>query len=195
MFGPAAGDIRSIVMPRRGCPATGPSASGASAEITTSGRGGSIRYREGETTAAFDWEFAASPAMALIFGPTAAVWDLRYPWAAGRQAEIYAFVGAEAVRQKAAEARFEVDLERGTISVLEGPRPKPVSAVARTKHSAAHSPHTAAYSRFLAGVVAVWQEWGEDETYDVAAIAEMTADERGEIFALLANREATWREV
>ena len=84
-------------MPRPDSRATGPSAPGT-VEITQSGRGGSITYREGENTVAFDWEFGASPAIALIFGPTAQAWDRQYPWAAGRQAEIYDFVGAEAVR-------------------------------------------------------------------------------------------------
>src|SRR5215470_11768716 len=106
-------------MPRQDPRATGPSTPGATVEIATSGRGGSITYREGENTATFDWEFGASPAIALIFGATAEVWDRRYPWAAGRQAEIYDVVAAEAVRQQAEGARFEVDLESGTISVLE----------------------------------------------------------------------------
>jgi hypothetical protein len=168
---------------------------GSTVEIATSGRGGSIFYREGENTAAFDWEFGASPAIALIFGPTAQTWDRQHPWAAGRQAEIYDLVGAEAVRQKAAEARFDVDLESGTISVLEDPRAKGTSAVARVEAGLRPTKHTAAYSRFLTSVVPAWQEWGEDETYDVAAIAEMTAAERSEIVALLADREPTWREI
>src|SRR5262245_5096018 len=106
-------------MPRPDARTTGPSAP-ATVEITQSGRGGSISYREGGNTAVFDWEFGASPAIALIFGPTAQAWDRQHPWAAGRQAEIYHFVGAEAVRQQAEGARFEVDLDGGTISVLEG---------------------------------------------------------------------------
>ncbi len=175
-------------MPRRDPRATGPSAPGATVEIATSGRGGSIHYREGGNTAAFDWEFAASPAIALIFGPTAQAWDQQYPWAAGRQAEIYDFVGAEVVRQKAEGARCEVDLESGTISVIQDSRAQGLPAVARVRHTAAHS-------RFLASVVPVWQQWGEDETYDLAAIAGMTAAERGEIVATLADREPTWREV
>src|SRR5215813_8492461 len=93
--------------------------SGATVEITQSGRGGSITYREGGNAVGFEWEFGASPAIALIFGAAAEVWDRRYPWAAGRQAEIYDVVGAEAVRQQAEGAQFEVDLERGTVSILE----------------------------------------------------------------------------
>lgn len=175
-------------MPRPDSRATGPSAPGT-VDIARSGRGGSITYREGENAAAFDWEFGASPAIALIFGPTAQAWDRQYPWAAGRQAAIYDFVGAEAVRQQAEGARFEVDLDSGTISVLEGAyAPGTAAAATRPKH-------TAAYARFLASVVPAWQEWGENQTYDVAAIAEMTAAERGEVVALLAGREPTWREI
>src|SRR5262245_17697429 len=100
---PPSPDSGSIAMPRPDSQAAGPSAFGA-VEIAQSGRGGSIAYREGANTVAFDWEFGASPAIALIFGPAAQTWDRHYPWAAGRQAEIYDVVGAEAVRQKAPDA-------------------------------------------------------------------------------------------
>ncbi|HUL08377.1 MAG TPA: hypothetical protein VLV76_18775 [Candidatus Acidoferrum sp.] len=175
-------------MPRRESRATGRRPLGASVEITQSGRGGSITYREGANAAGFDWEFGASPAIALIFGPTAEVWDRRYPWAAGRQAEICDFVASEAVRQQANGAHFEVDLESGTISVLERTH-------AKSRPEGARATHTAAYARFIAGIVPPWQEWREDQAYDVAAIAEMTAAERAEIAGLLAERPPTWREV
>ena len=51
--------------------------------ISTSGRGGSVYYREGDNTAVFDWEFGAPPALALIFGANAEAWDRRYPWRLG----------------------------------------------------------------------------------------------------------------
>jgi len=175
-------------MPRRETRATGPRPRDVAVDITQSGRGGSITYREGGNAAAFDWEFGASPAIALIVGPTAEVWDRRYPWAAGRQAEIYDFVASEAARQQAEGAQFEVDLESGTISVLE-------RAHAESRSEGARATHTAAYARFIASMVPPWQEWREDQTYDVAAIAEMTAAERAEIAGLLAEHPPTWREV
>jgi hypothetical protein len=89
----------------------------ASVEITAEGRGGSVDYREGELRIAFSWEFAEAPAIALVFGPRAAAWNRSYPWAADRQAEIYRFVGAEVVRQRAAGYAFDVDLDRGIIEV------------------------------------------------------------------------------
>ena len=87
-------------------------------DISTSGRGGSIYYREGEQRIAFDWEFALPPAIVLIVGPKSDGWDSAYPWASGRRAEIFDFVGAEVVRQQVAGGGFEVDLESGVIEVL-----------------------------------------------------------------------------
>jgi hypothetical protein len=86
-------------------------------EITENGRSGSIYYREGSNTVRFYWEFAASPALALVFGDGAKDWALRHPWAADRQAAIYDFVGGEIVRQKAPRARCKIDLDGGFITV------------------------------------------------------------------------------
>ena len=90
----------------------------ASVEITQSGRGGSIIYREGDDEIRFDWEFAMEPALALLWGPTQAQWDAQFPWAAGRQSTIYDFVGREVVRQKAPDRTFECDLDSGTLEIL-----------------------------------------------------------------------------
>jgi hypothetical protein len=87
-------------------------------EITTSGRGGSYTYREGAHSIAFDMEFGMAPELALAWGPKRAEWDARYPWAIGRQAAIYAFVGAEVVRQKAPGGAAEFDLELGHLTIL-----------------------------------------------------------------------------
>ena len=87
-------------------------------DISTTGRGGGITYREGERTIPFDWEFGMSPALALVWGPTRADWDTRYPWASGRQASIYERVGEEVVRQKAPDGGFEYDLDLGHLTIL-----------------------------------------------------------------------------
>jgi len=89
-----------------------------SVEISTSGRGGTIYYREGAEEVTFDWEFACSPALALLFGARAEHWDARYTWAAGRQQEIFQFVAEEVARQKASGHLFELDLPGGTITIL-----------------------------------------------------------------------------
>jgi len=88
-------------------------------EISNGGRAGSITYRERLHTASFDWEFGASPALAIITGPRATDWDRLHPWAAGRQAEIFEQVATEVVRQKASGHKYEIDLAGGTITILE----------------------------------------------------------------------------
>lgn len=91
-----------------------------SVEINTSGRGGSIYFREGINTASFSWEFAMSPALALIFGTPQQHWAAQYPWAGERQVEIYDFVAREAARQKAKGSAYEIDLELGIITIFNG---------------------------------------------------------------------------
>ena len=100
-------------------------------EVTITGRGGGITYREGDRRIEFDWEFAMAPVVALVWGPKCAGWDSRYPWAAGRQSAIYDFVGAEVVRQKASGGAHECDLELGELTILS-----PTSARARGFHIA-----------------------------------------------------------
>jgi hypothetical protein len=158
-------------------------------EITTSGRGGTIYYREGDHVAVFGWEFAMPPAIALLFGQDAQAWDRAHPWAAGRQAEIFDFVGAEVARQKAPEARFEVDLDTGIISLIAR------SSRTHTAAGRARRRPTPAFRRFLSSVVPVWEEWRDDQMYDVSAIADMTAGERKQLVSLLTGRDVTWREV
>ena len=92
--------------------------SAAIVDVTISGRGGGVTYREGDHRIEFDWEFAMSPAVALIWGPKRAEWDGLYPWAIGRQAAIYDVVGGEVVRQKASGGAFEYDLELGHLTIL-----------------------------------------------------------------------------
>lgn len=160
-------------------------------EITSSGRGGSIYYREGINAAVFDWEFAASPALVIICGSPAKYWDQAYPWAKGRQAQICDFVGAEALRQQAPDCRFEVELDTGTIIV------KPATSRARQARTGARrqARGTSAYERFKASIVPRWGQWEEGQTYDIAALSGMTAAQRADAVSLLTGRDITWREV
>src|SRR5690242_19538253 len=87
-------------------------------EISDSGRGGSIYYREGENTITFGWEFALPPALTLIFGTEAKHWEQQYPWAAGRQKEIFEFVAEEVVRQKAPGCGYESEPATGSLTIL-----------------------------------------------------------------------------
>ena len=88
-------------------------------EISDGGRAGTITYREGLHTATFDWEFALSPAQAILTGPSARDWARLCPWAVGRQEEIFEHVAREVIRQKADECTPEIDLAAGTITLLE----------------------------------------------------------------------------
>jgi hypothetical protein len=156
-------------------------------EISTSGRGGSIYYCEGEQRIAFDWEFALPPAIVLIFGPKASGWDDAYPWASGRRSEIFEFVGAEVVRQQVAGGGFDVDLDAGVIEVLRPGSGKPARAVRAADRSA--------LDEFFESAPPAWKEWADGATYDFAAIGRLTASEREAAVDFLASRDATWREV
>src|SRR5262249_21082901 len=92
-------------------------------EISDGGRAGTITYREGLPSASFDGEFALSPALAIITGPAARDWERVCPWARGRQAEIFEHLASEVVRQKASGCTPEIDLDAGTIPLLEPPTP------------------------------------------------------------------------
>jgi hypothetical protein len=169
----------------------------ATVEIEQSGRGGSIYYREDKHSITFGWEFASPPALALIFGPTSQVWDSAHPWAAGRQREIFELVGAEVVRQKAPGYYFDYDVESGLMSILKRSEPERAKGSrSKKRRTAAPVPkHSKAYEKFLASVVPIWEQWQENQTYDVAAIAKMTAEERNQVVTFLTGRDATWREV
>ena len=92
-------------------------------EISDGGRAGSITSRDGLQTVSFSWEFALSPALAIINGPTAREWCRLGAWAAGRQEEIFQHVAGEVIRQKARGHTADLDLEAGTITVLESAPP------------------------------------------------------------------------
>jgi hypothetical protein len=91
----------------------------ADVEIEQTGMGGSILYREDGNVIRFGWEFAAAPTLVLVFGSPAQGWDERYPWARSRQAEIYDAVSAGIVRQQAPGSACRIDLEDGTIAVMQ----------------------------------------------------------------------------
>lgn len=167
----------------------------SSVEITQSGRGGSIYYHEGTRTISFVWEFAASPALVLIIGPGAPVWDQMHIWAAGRQEEIYKTIAEEAIRQKAPGYRFVTDLANGTITIfpkLERLEPALVEAQATRRK---RDPRTVAYKRFKASMPKGYEGWEDNQHFDLAAIPKMNAAERKEIFKMLRERVMSWREV
>lgn len=183
----------------------------ATVEITQSGRGGSVYYREGVNSAAFDWEFALSPALAEIWGTKARDWDQTHAWAAGRQEEIFDFVAKEVVRQKTDDCAYSFDLYEGTITVFQlpekflnlrmarlgsgGSQPSKPSRRKAPKSKSGSKQPSRAYKDFMAGVPPLSSDWGENQSYDLAAFKQMSSAERGLVVALLAERDTTWREV
>jgi hypothetical protein len=89
-----------------------------SVEIVQDGNGGSIIYRELDNRINFSWEFALSPSLALIFGPSVRAWDRNYPWASGRCEDIYNAVGADIVRQQAPGGSYSIDFDAGMIDII-----------------------------------------------------------------------------
>jgi hypothetical protein len=142
-------------------------------DVSSSGRAGSVYYREGDNTAEFYWEFAASPALAIVCGANAQVWDQRYPWAAGRQAEIFDFVAEDVVRQQASGYGFEVDLYTGTITVM--PR--------------TYRQRSPAENLFRESMVREVTQPSQGGSYDLVAIADMNNRERKDLVGSLTAAE------
>ena len=57
-------------------------------DITESGRGGTVRYREGDRSVEMWWEFGGGDSVADIHVGTVAEWAAKHPWAASRRDEI-----------------------------------------------------------------------------------------------------------
>lgn len=124
--GPERGRLHGPSMPR--------------VDISNGGRAGTVTYREGRNSARFDWEFALSPVLAVVSGPPSAAWDRLHPWAAGRQEEVLRYVAGEVVRQRAAGCTAEIDVQAGTIHLLEARRGKPARSSPRRGPTATEDP-------------------------------------------------------
>jgi len=97
---------------------------GWTVEIAERGRSGTIAYREGDGALVLAWEFGGTDEVVAILAFAADRWDARYPWAAGRRAEILSRVGAEVVRQKAPTCVVDLgEADRGWIYI----RPRPAT--------------------------------------------------------------------
>jgi hypothetical protein len=163
-------------------------------EVTTSGRGGAIYYREGGHTVSFDWEFALPPALALIMGPAAPVWDRAHPWAAGRQAEICQFVAAEVVRQKAPGSTFNIDLDTGSIELISprGPAGRPSPTAAQSHPAARSAPAFKRLAEQAGG--ATGAEVGEPG-YDLALVEQLDSASRDRLVDLITRRGVKGRDM
>ena len=186
-------------------------------DVSQEGRGGGMTYREGEHTHSLSWEFALDPAIVLIFGTRREHWDRQYPWAVGRQEEIYAFIGEEVVRREVPGGDFELDLAGGVITILRARRARAGGggrergdeverygaeygvALARDEPRASRPPSppdSAAWRRFTDSIVTATLGSEPALGYDLQAIARFTDAERADAVGLLSRRgEVGWREV
>jgi len=86
-------------------------------EIDSSGRAGSIYYKEGSNIIQFSFEIGGK-FVAAIWPPDKQVWDSKFAWAIGRRKEIIDRLIQEVIRQKAPSSVAEED-ERYNIIYLK----------------------------------------------------------------------------
>ena len=91
---------------------------GKSVTITEGGRTGAVIYHEGAGRLSFWWEFGGGDVVAIVNVGDEEEWRAKYPWAAGRRAEILGFVAAEVIRQKAPTCRAEIQRANGFLLVI-----------------------------------------------------------------------------
>ncbi len=97
-----------------------------SVSIEEHGRSGAISYKEGSNKISFDYEFGGGHCVAIIFGPGQENWDTTYPWASGRQDQVFTDMSKEVIAQRASNCHAKIDLASGTVELYPG-RPSPDS--------------------------------------------------------------------
>ncbi len=86
-----------------------------SVSISSSGRSGSVTYREGVQHIDCYWEFGgAEDVVAIVQCGTVEEWS-RYPWALDRRDEILGFIAREVIRQQAPTCVADIDGHTGDI--------------------------------------------------------------------------------
>lgn len=90
-----------------------------SIEIKSSGRSGSVEYREGAGALSFYWELGGEEVVASIWVGDVPKWTAEYPWAVGRRREILERVAQEVIRQKAPTCWADINDEGGYIDIRE----------------------------------------------------------------------------
>jgi hypothetical protein len=91
-----------------------------SVTIEENGRSGSIKYIEGANVVKFDYEFGGGNCIAIIFGPKEKHWDAAYPWASGRQDQIFTDMSNEVIAQRASGCHAKIDIDSGTVEIYPG---------------------------------------------------------------------------
>ncbi|MDR3614359.1 MAG: hypothetical protein P4L53_12420 [Candidatus Obscuribacterales bacterium] len=90
-----------------------------SIEIEERGRCGVITYREGSHLISFDYEFGGGDCLAFIFGPKQEMWDTTYPWAIGRQHQIFTDMSKEVIAKRANSCLAQIELRTGTVAIIQ----------------------------------------------------------------------------
>jgi hypothetical protein len=80
------------------------------------GRGGTILYKDGETSIVFDWEFGGGQTVAIIFIPDTANWLKATKTPVNQRDEILTFVAEQAIRDQAPSGHYVIDTN--TILIL-----------------------------------------------------------------------------
>ena len=100
-----------------------------SVEVRSSGRSGSVEYREEAGALSLYWEFGGEDAVACIWTGDVPKWMAQYPWAVGHRRQILERVAEEVVRQKAPNCRAEIDERDGCIYTAAHHKPSKVKEV------------------------------------------------------------------
>jgi hypothetical protein len=90
-----------------------------SIKIEERGRCGVITYREGSHLISFEYEFGGGDCLAIIFGPKQEKWDTAYPWAIGRQLQIFTDMSNEVIARRAKGCFAQIDLRTGAVEIFE----------------------------------------------------------------------------
>jgi hypothetical protein len=89
-----------------------------SIKIEERGRCGVITYREGSHLISFEYEFGGGYCLAIIVGPTQDRWDTTYPWAIGRQRQIFIDMSNEVIARRAKGCIAQIDLGTGAVEII-----------------------------------------------------------------------------
>jgi hypothetical protein len=90
-----------------------------SIKIEERGRCGVITYREGPNLISFQYEFGGGDCLAIIVGPKQEHWDTTYPWAIGRQSQIFTDMSNEVIARRAKGCLAQIDLRTGVVAIIQ----------------------------------------------------------------------------
>ncbi|MFN7117410.1 MAG: hypothetical protein ACK4TA_11465 [Saprospiraceae bacterium] len=72
------------------------------------GRGGTIKYEDGETVIPLDWEFGGGNCVVIIFVPTEMQWEKATGLPLSERSNILEFVAQQVIHDQAPNSRYEI---------------------------------------------------------------------------------------